>query len=68
MYGPRMNHVEFILSQRDAVVSTLGQEGEPQSVYLSITATDAGELVFDAKADSRSPRTHCCATTWSSFA
>ena len=48
-----MNHVDFIRSQGDAVICTLGAEGEPQAAYLSITATDAGELVFDAKADSR---------------
>ena len=48
-----MNHVDFIRSQGDAVICTLGAEGEPQAAYLSITATDAGELVLDAKADSR---------------
>ena len=45
--------VEYVRAQADAVVSTLGPDGEPQAAYLSITATDAGELVFDAKADSR---------------
>jgi len=48
-----MNHVDYIRSVGDAVVATIGADGEPQAAYLSITATDAGELVFDAKAASR---------------
>ena len=44
---------DYVRARGDAVVSTLGVAGEPQAAYLSITATDAGELVFDAKADSR---------------
>ena len=45
--------IDYVRANGDAVVSTLGPDGEPQAAYLSITATDAGELVFDAKADSR---------------
>lgn len=45
--------IDYVRAQGDAVISTLGPAGEPQSAYLAITATDAGELVFDAKADSR---------------
>lgn len=45
--------IEYVREQRFGVVSTLGPDGEPQSAFLSITATDLGELVFDAKPDSR---------------
>jgi len=45
--------VEYIRAQRDGVVSTLGEDGRPQAAYLPIAVTDAGELVFDAKPDSR---------------
>ena len=45
--------IDYVRARGDAVVSTLGPDGEPQAAYLSITATDAGELVFDAKAGSR---------------
>lgn len=45
--------VDYVRANGDAVVSTIGAHGEPQAAYLSITATDAGELVFDARADSR---------------
>lgn len=40
-------------ARRAGVVSTLGPGGEPQSAYLTLAATDRGELVFDAKPDSR---------------
>ena len=45
--------VDYVRATGDAVVSTVGPNGEPQAAYLAITATQAGELVFDAKADSR---------------
>lgn len=45
--------IEYVREQRFGVVSTLGPDGEPQSAFLSITATDLGEFVFDAKPDSR---------------
>jgi len=48
-----MSDVDYIRSQGDAVISTLGADGEPQAAYVSVTATDAGELVFDAKLNSR---------------
>ncbi|MCK9793585.1 pyridoxamine 5'-phosphate oxidase family protein [Isoptericola sp. 4D.3] len=37
----------------DGVVSTLGPDGGPQAAYLPLAVTDAGELVFDARASSR---------------
>lgn len=49
----RSHLVDYVRGQQSAVVSTLGPSGEPQAAYLAITATDEGELVFDAKADSR---------------
>jgi general stress protein 26 len=45
--------IPYVRAQGAGVVSTLGPSGEPQAAYLAITATDEGELVFDAKADSR---------------
>ena len=49
----RASLIEYVRSHRDAVVSTLGPDGSPQAAYLSITATDTAELVFDARAASR---------------
>jgi general stress protein 26 len=45
--------VEYVRAHRDGVVATLGPEGEPQAAYLSLTATDQGELLFDARLRSR---------------
>lgn len=45
--------VEYVRAQRSGVISTLGPDGGPQAAYLPIAVTDAGELIFDAKPDSR---------------
>jgi PPOX class probable F420-dependent enzyme len=45
--------VEYVRATKDGVVATLGPGGEPQAAYLSLTATDQGELLFNARADSR---------------
>ena len=45
--------IAYVRMQRTGVVSTLGPGGGPQAAYLPIAVTDAGELVFDAKPDSR---------------
>jgi general stress protein 26 len=45
--------IEYVRAERFGVVSTIGPLGGPQSAYLAMTGTDAGELVFDAKPDSR---------------
>ncbi|GAA1826248.1 pyridoxamine 5'-phosphate oxidase family protein [Agromyces salentinus] len=45
--------VDYVRERGDAVVSTVGPDGAPQSAYLSITATDSGELVFNARGGSR---------------
>jgi general stress protein 26 len=45
--------VSHVRSQRWGVVASLAPDGSPQAAYLAITATDAGELVFDARATSR---------------
>ena len=45
--------IAYVRERGDGVVSTLGSAGGPQSAYLPIAVTDAGELVFDARVDSR---------------
>ncbi|AUI60136.1 pyridoxamine 5'-phosphate oxidase family protein [Amycolatopsis sp. BJA-103] len=45
--------IEYVRAQRTGVVSTLGPGGAPQAAYLPLAVTDRGELVFDAKPDSR---------------
>jgi len=49
----RSELIAFIRADGDAVVSTIGPDGAPQAAYLSITATDRGELVFNARGGSR---------------
>lgn len=49
----RSGLIDYVRAHGDAVVSTLGTDGAPQAAYLSITATDAGELVFNARGGSR---------------
>ncbi|WP_125774251.1 pyridoxamine 5'-phosphate oxidase family protein [Antribacter gilvus] len=45
--------VAYVRSQADGVVATTGPGGAPQAAYLSLAATDRGELVLDARASSR---------------
>lgn len=45
--------IEYVRAHGDGVLSTIGPHGAPQSAYLSLTATDEGELVLDARVDSR---------------
>lgn len=45
--------VAYVRARRDGVVSTLGPDGAPQAAYLELTATDAGEIVLDARPASR---------------
>ena len=45
--------IEYVRSHPDAVVATLGPHGEPQAAHLPVIATAMGELVFDARDDSR---------------
>ncbi|MFF2372004.1 pyridoxamine 5'-phosphate oxidase family protein [Agromyces sp. NPDC058110] len=49
----RPEMIDYVRAHGDAVVSTLAADGAPQSAYLSITATDRGELVFNARGGSR---------------
>lgn len=44
---------DYVRSHSAGVVATVGQDGAPQAAYVAIAATDRGELVFDAKRDSR---------------
>ncbi|OIJ68478.1 hypothetical protein WN71_007860 [Streptomyces mangrovisoli] len=43
----------FIRRHGDGVFSTLGPDGSPQSAYLTLAATDRGEIVLDARETSR---------------
>jgi hypothetical protein len=55
-YSDRMTPhemIDYVRTQRAGVISTLGEDGAPQSAYLAITATGTGDLVFDAKPGSR---------------
>jgi len=45
--------IDYVRAQRAGVVSTLGPGGAPQAAYLTFAVTGRGELVFDAKPDSR---------------
>ncbi|WP_395244078.1 pyridoxamine 5'-phosphate oxidase family protein [Agromyces sp. MMS24-K17] len=45
--------IEHVRAERHGVVATVSPGGAPEAAFLSITATDRGELVFDAKPDSR---------------
>ncbi|KAA1419856.1 hypothetical protein FE697_018295 [Mumia zhuanghuii] len=45
--------VEHVRARRDGVVTTVGPGGEPQAAYVELTATERGEIVFDARASSR---------------
>ncbi|KRA23831.1 hypothetical protein ASD65_04890 [Microbacterium sp. Root61] len=45
--------IEFVRTHGDAVVATVGADGHPHASYVSITATDRGELVFNARRGSR---------------
>lgn len=45
--------IAFVRGRLDGCVSTLGVDGAPQAAYLPFAVTDAGDLVFDARADSR---------------
>ena len=49
----RAAFVGFVRSQGWGVVASLGDDGGPQAAFLAVAATDAGELVFDARASSR---------------
>lgn len=48
-----MDLIGYVRAQRAGVVSTLGPGGEPQAAYLTFAVTEQGELVFDARPDSR---------------
>lgn len=45
--------VAYIRSHADGVIATVHASGAPQAAYLELTATDRGEIVFDAKTASR---------------
>ena len=45
--------VGFVREHADGVLTTVGPDGAPQAAYLSLTATDSGELVLNARVGSR---------------
>ncbi|MWB98167.1 pyridoxamine 5'-phosphate oxidase family protein [Agromyces seonyuensis] len=45
--------IEYVRAQGWGVLSTVGPEGSPHSAFLELTATDAGELVCNARSGSR---------------
>ncbi|QEO13789.1 hypothetical protein FLP10_04645 [Agromyces intestinalis] len=45
--------IAYVNRERYGVVATTGRDGAPGAAYLPFAATDAGELVFDTKPDSR---------------
>lgn len=45
--------IGYVREQRDGVVASLAADGAPQAAYLELTATDRGELVFNARSMSR---------------
>jgi general stress protein 26 len=45
--------VRFVRAHGDGVLSTLSPDGSPRAAYLTLAATDDGELVLDARATSR---------------
>lgn len=45
--------IAYVREQRDGVVATNGPGGVPEAAYLTFAATDDGEIVFDARPESR---------------
>lgn len=45
--------IGYVRKQGDGVVATNGLGGTPEAAYLTFAATDAGEIVFDARPESR---------------
>ena len=49
----RQELVAYVRAKGDGVVATATPEGAPEAAYVAIAATDSGELVFDARPNSR---------------
>ena len=49
----RQELIEYVRAQGDGIVATAGADGAPEAAYLAIAATEAGELIFDARLGSR---------------
>lgn len=45
--------IDYIRTQRDGVVATNGPERMPEAAYLTFAASDRGEIIFDARPESR---------------
>ena len=45
--------IDYVRGHAEAVIATVGPAGEPQAAYLPIAVTGLGELVFDARRESR---------------
>jgi general stress protein 26 len=51
--------INFVRERGLAVIATRGLDGAPQAALVGMTATDRGELVFDASRSSRKYRNLC---------
>jgi general stress protein 26 len=49
----RQELIAYVRAKGDGIVATATPDGAPEAAYVAITATDAGELVFDARPNSR---------------
>ena len=49
----RQQLIEYVRAKGDGVVATATPEGAPEAAYVAMAATDSGELVFDARPNSR---------------
>lgn len=45
--------VAYVRGIGSGVVASVAEDGSPRAAYLDLTATDRGELVFNARTDSR---------------
>ena len=45
--------LDYVRQHPDAVIATVGPTGEPQAAFLPVAASESGELVFDARRESR---------------
>jgi general stress protein 26 len=49
----RQEFIAFVRTAQMAVVATTNAQGQPQAALVEVAVTDAGELVFDTRIDTR---------------
>jgi general stress protein 26 len=49
----RQELIAYVRAKGDGIVATATPDGAPEAAYVAIAATDHGELVFDARPNSR---------------